>query len=472
MKKYSLARGLKEKHIRLITLGGIIGSCYFLGSGYLIQETGPGAILSYLLGGLIVVSVMYCLGELTVAHKDNSFIGYKAKYISPTWATGVGWSYWLTWVTYVPSEMIAAGIIMNTFFPQISSVIWAIFFGALITCINLLHVSSFGELEYWLAYIKITAIVGFTILAIAIFLGLMGSHHHFVGTSVLKDNGGFFPKGVLSIFLTMVVVLVNFQGSEIIGITAAESKDPEKSIPAAIKAVTVRIVLLYIVPILMLVVIFPWNKAGLSQTVFADALQHYGLKTVAGCFAFVILTAAISTSNSGLYSCVRALYTMGMGRMAPSYFMKLNDNKVPKRATIFSILICWVFVIIYTFDRSEFMYKYLLALSGFSGSIAWISICWTQYRFRKKMIMENKLETLKFKTPWFPYLTLASIWVQISCLVVMVFTPALRASLYVGIPALILPMIIYKAKGVFKSKKEHRYKVYRPSISPLTPTSV
>jgi AAT family amino acid transporter len=194
VKKYSLTRGLKERHIQLITLGGIIGSCYFLGSGYLLQSTGPAAIFSYLLGGLIIVSVMYCLGELAVAHKEASFINFASKNISPMWATGVGWSYWMTWVTYVPSEMIAAGIIMNAFFPHISPVVWAIFFGVLITGINLANVSSFGELEYWLAYIKIAALVAFTIIAIGIFLGFLGTEHHFIGTSVLKSSGGFFPK--------------------------------------------------------------------------------------------------------------------------------------------------------------------------------------------------------------------------------------------------------------------------------------
>jgi AAT family amino acid transporter len=231
---------------------------------------------------------------------------------------------------------------------------------------------------------------------------------------------------------------------------------PSTRYQEAVKNVTIRILALYVVPMLMLVLIYPWNKASLSQTVFASTLDHYGFRMAAGCFSFVILTAAISTSNSGLYAGIRALYSMGMGHMAPAYFIKLNDNKVPKRATIFSIIVCWIFVIVYTFERSDFMYKYLLALSGFSGAIAWISICWTQYRFRKKIIQQNKLDTLKFKVPFFPYLTLASIWIQISCLAVMIFTPELRVSLYIGVPMLFLPMVFYKAKEVLKTIKHIR----------------
>lgn len=454
MHKNTLSRGLKKRHMQMITLGGIIGSCYFLGSGYVLELTGPAAVISYFIGGLIVVSVMLSLGELSVANKDISFIGYKAKYLSPTWATGIGWSYWLTWVSYVPSEMIAAGIIMNVFVPAVSPVIWAILFGAVITAMNLINVSLFGELEYWLAYVKIAALVGFSAIAFLIVIGFAGHAPaevpHYIGWSVIRESGGFFPKGFVAILLTMVIVLVNFQGSEIIGLTAAESEEPEKTIPSAIRNVTMRILALYVVPMFLLVMIFPWNKASLSQSVFADALGHYGFNTLAGCFSFIILTAAISTSNSGLYAAARALYSLAMGRMAPAYFMKLNNNKIPHRATIFSIIVTWAFVIFYTLDQSEFVYKYLLALSGFSGALCWLSIGLTQYRFRRQA--EAKGRVLKFKTPFFPYLTLSCVALQIICLIAMVFTPDLRSSLYVGVPICIIPMILYKIKEYLKNK--------------------
>lgn len=455
MRKNTLARGLKKRHIQLITLGGIIGSCYFLGSGYVLQLTGPAAVISYFIGGMIVVSVMFSLGELAVANKDSSFINYQAKYLSHTWATGVGWAYWMTWVSYVPSEMIAAGIIMNTFFPHISPVVWAISFGGVITIMNLINVSLFGELEYWLAYVKIFALVGFSILAFLIVIGLIGTTPEgtasaFVGWSVIREAGGFFPKGFAAILLTMVIVLVNFQGSEIVGLAAAESEDPVHTIPSAIRNVTVRIVALYVVPMFLLVMIFPWNKAGLDNSIFADALSKYGFTKIAGLFSFIILTAAISTSNSGLYAGARAIYSLAMGRMAPAYFIKLNKSKIPQRATILSILVTWVFVIFYTFDQSDYVYKYLLALSGFSGAMCWLSIGWTQYRFRKQA--EAKGQELKFKVPFFPYSTLAAIWAQVICIAAMVFIPDLRASLYVGIPIFVVPMLLYMIKEKLKAK--------------------
>ena len=213
-----MVRGLKNRHLQLIALGGIIGSGYFLGTGYVISKAGPASFLAYLLGGLIVFSVMLCLGELAVAVPiSGSFVNYAREYISPAWACGVGWCYWITWVSYVPSEMIAGGIIMNGYFPEISTMWWAVLFGLMITFINLSCVETFGEMEFWLALIKVVALLMFVVLAILIFFGVIGTQG-FLGTTVLLGSGGFTPNGSWSVFLTMVLILVNFQGSQIIGL--------------------------------------------------------------------------------------------------------------------------------------------------------------------------------------------------------------------------------------------------------------
>lgn len=269
MEGSQMNRGLKPRHLNLIALGGIIGSGYFLGTGYVLGKAGPAAVLAYLLGGLIVLSVMLCLGELAVHRPvSSSFVTYAREYISPAWACGVGWAYWITWVTYVPAEMIAAGIIMNKFIPAVGPALWAVLFGAVITVINLFHVEKFGETEFWLALVKIVALVMFSGLALFIVFGGLGDGG-FIGLSVLSQGGGFSPNGYWAVFLTMVVILVNFQGSEIIGLAAGECREPEKSIPRAIRNVTWRIIGLYIVPIFLLVLIYPWDKASLEESVFA-----------------------------------------------------------------------------------------------------------------------------------------------------------------------------------------------------------
>lgn len=430
----------------MISLGGIIGSGYFLGTGYVLEKAGPAAILAYLLGGLIVLCVMLCLAELAVAKPvSGSFVTYAKENISATWACGVGWAYWLNWIAYVPSEMIAAGIIMNKFIPEVSQLWWAVLFGLIVTIINLFHVDKFGESEFWLAIIKIAALVAFSGLSLLICMGVIGDAG-FLGTSVLFGSGGFAPNGYWSIILTMVIILVNFQGSEIIGLAAGECREPEKSIPIAVRNVTWRIIALYIIPISLLISILPWDQATLSESVFAAALSKYGLSKISSVFAFVVLTAAISCSNSGLYGSGRALHALAKLGMAPKWLGSLNKNGMPQNSVLLSVCACWLIILLYTFDASETAYTYLLAVSGFTGAMAWISICWSQYNFRKRMIAENKVHLLKYKTPFFPYVTLFGIWVQVICLVVIAFTADLRSTLYAGIPMLVLPMLWYRLR--------------------------
>ena len=446
MNESKMNRGLKNRHLQLISLGGVIGSGYFLGTGYVLENAGPAAILAYLLGGIIVLCVMLCLAELAVEKPvSGSFVTYAREHISPTWACGVGWAYWTTWVAYVPSEMIAAGIIMNNFIPEVSQLWWAVFFGLLVTILNLFHVDKFGESEFWLSLIKIVALAAFSIVAGLICLGLIGDQGY-IGTKVLLGSGGFAPNGYWSIVLTMVIILVNFQGTEIIGLAAGECEKPEKSIPIAVRNVTWRIIALYIIPISLLISILPWDKAGLDESVFAAAVTQYGLSGFGAFFAFVILTAAISCSNSGLYGAARALHALARMEMAPSALGHINKNGMPSRSILVSICACWAVILLYSFDPNSALYTYLLAVSGFTGAIAWISICWSEYRSRKRKIAEGTEGALRYKTPFFPYVTLFGIWAQVFCLIVMVFEPELREALYAGIPMLIFPMAWYRLR--------------------------
>ena len=446
MNESKMNRGLKNRHLQLISLGGVIGSGYFLGTGYVLEKAGPAAILAYLLGGVIVLCVMLCLAELAVEKPvSGSFVTYAREHISPTWACGVGWAYWTTWVAYVPSEMIAAGIIMNNFIPEVSQLWWAVFFGLLVTILNLFHVDKFGESEFWLSLIKIVSLAAFSIVAGLICLGLIGDQGY-IGTKVLLGSGGFAPNGYWSIVLTMVIILVNFQGTEIIGLAAGECEKPEKSIPIAVRNVTWRIIALYIIPISLLISILPWDKAGLDESVFAAAVTQYGLSGFGAFFAFVILTAAISCSNSGLYGAARALHALARMEMAPSALGHINKNGMPSRSILVSICACWAVILLYSFDPNSALYTYLLAVSGFTGAIAWISICWSEYRSRKRKIAEGTEGALRYKTPFFPYVTLFGIWAQVFCLIVMVFEPELREALYAGIPMLIFPMAWYRLR--------------------------
>lgn len=399
----ALAKTLKPRHIELIALGGIIGSCFFLGTGYVLSEVGPAAIIAYILAGIIVYCVTLCLAELTAnSPNSGSFIHYTAKYVSPSIACGMGWSYWLNWIIYIPSECIAGGIIMHTFLPSVPTYLWATLFGLFITIINLTKVKLFGEIEFWLALIKIIALGLFSLVAILIFFNIINNDTGGVlGSTYIVGEEGFFPKGKLILITTMVILLVNFQGSEIIGLAASESNDAGKQMPKIAKHVAVRIVGLYVIPVFLLATIFPWQQMNLSDSVFATALQHYHLDKFAGAFAFVVLVAAFSCANSGFYAAVRSLYGLSKMRMAPSIFRKLNSSSIPHYAVYVSIAGVWIFLILSFKLTASAAFTNLLAMSGFTATICWICICWSQYNFRKQMVQKMQLKKWYSKRHYF-----------------------------------------------------------------------
>lgn len=471
-----LKRGLKDRHVQMIALGGIIGSAFFLGTGSIVKDVGPSAFLAYALGGLIVYLVMIALGELAVAIPiSGSFVTYASEFISPSWAAGVGWSYVFNWMAYIPAECIAGGIIMKSFIPGTSEWMWAIGFGIIITVVNISHVKAFGEIEFWLSIIKVMAIVVFCVVAIMIYLNFIPNSqpNGVIGTKNLLGNGGLFPSGGFVMLTTMVMLLVNFQGVEIIGLTAGEAKDPSKTIPSAVRSITVRVILLFMVPVFLLVTIFPWKDAGVEDgSVFAAAMQQYGLNWAAGLFSFVVLTAALSCANSGLYSTVRVTWAMAREGMAPKILGKLNKHAVPGNAALFVIGGVWVFLAGSYFFSASSVFVALLSISGFTGTMAWISIIWSQINFRKRLTANGySIKDLKYVAPGFPYLAHLGLWGMVGCLLFCAFNESLRIGFYAGVPMLIIPIIIHKLRKVdhellAKAHKKVRFDdVFRPKAA-------
>lgn len=445
-------RALKDRHVQLIALGGIIGSGYFLGTGEIVQQVGPAVFLAYILGGLIVYLTMLCMGELAVAIPiSGSFITYTAEFISPTIACGVGWAYWISWIAYIPAECIAGGIIMQHF-TGINGYLWAVLIGLLITYINISKVGTFGEIEFWLALIKITALMAFILLALLIFFGLIhGPHTHgFIGGKYIFNRGGFFPNGYMPLITAMVLLLVNYQGSEIIGLAAGESINPGYMIPRAIRAVTFRILFIYIMPIFCLVLIFPWNKASLHNSVFSDALSYHGLHWAGVVTSLVTLSATLSCSNSGVYGVIRSLNALACNGMAPRKLGKLNQHAVPQNAGILTLIAIWTLLgLSHLFGQTK-LYIALLLVSGFTGGIAWISLCWSQINFRKKLYQAGyTLADLKYKTPGSPYTGIAAIILMTICLLFLSFGQDIsyKLAFFLGLISFVIPMIIYKLGG-------------------------
>ena len=470
-------RALKDRHIQLIALGGIIGSGYFLSTGVVIHNVGPSVCLAYLLGGLIIYLTMLCMGELAVAIPiSGSFINYTADFISPTFACGVGWSYWISWVAYIPAECLAGGIIME-YFTGINSYTWAILFGLLITYINTVKVGTFGEIEFWLALIKIMALFGFVVLSLLIFFGIIHGNRpaEFIGTHYLLGNGGLFPHGIMPFLSAMVLLLVNYQGSEIIGLAAGESINPAQMIPKAIRNVTLRILFIYIVPVFCLVLIFPWQNANLNNSVFAEALQWYGQTWAGIATSIVTLLATLSCANSGVYGIVRSLHALACNGMAPKKLAKLNHNAVPQNAGIITLLSIWLLLLVSYFFGKSSLYISLLIVSGFTGAIAWISLCWAQINFRKRLIAAGySAADLGYQTPGSPYTGRLAIVLMVFCLLFLLMNQdsTYQIAFAIGSFILIIPMIAYRVLNLGQSRAQLLKNSPHPNFDSLFPTKL
>ncbi len=435
----SLRRSLGPLQIQLISLGGIIGSGYFLGLGATLAENGAWALLAYLVGGLIVWLVAMAMGELCVAMpREGGFVTHAHELFGPKWgpvlASGVGWSYWFNWCAYIPSEMIAGGMILNGFFPQISIMAWATVFGLAITAVNLMNVRFFGQIESALALLKIAAIGLFTAIGAWFWIRHFGD-----ATQAIVPSFSEPAITPLSFFAAMVLVLVNFQGTELIALSAAETKDPASSIPKASRNVAIRIIAMYALPIAILIMTYPILRAGVEQSVFAEALSHYGFGNFGLFFKIVIVAAALSCANSGLYGAVRAMYGLGRERLAPVWVTRLNEQSVPARATWLTIAMCWLVLSLYLLFEGSNFYVWLLSLSGFTGAVCWISIAFCQIRLRKLQAKEGVQRGTLYRMPGFPILSWLSVVLQVLCVSLVVFHPNLRTALILGLPAFLIP---------------------------------
>lgn len=467
-------RGLKDRHVQLIALGGIIGSGYFLGTGEVINLVGPAVFIAYMLGGLIIYLTMLCMGELAVAIPiSGSFVTYTSDFISPSIACGVGWSYWISWVAYIPAECVAGGIIMEMF-TGVNGYVWAVGFGLLVTFINLAKVDTFGEIEFWLALVKIIALMGFVILAGLIFFGVVHGTEPpgFLGLKYIWGDGGLLPNGILSLLTAMVLLLVNYQGSEIIGLAAGESENPARMIPHAIRNVTLRILFIYIIPVFCLVLIFPWQKAGLANSVFAEALNFYGLKWAGAVTSFVTLTATLSCANSGFYGTVRSLNALARDGMAPHAFAKFNQNAIPQNAVIATLIGVWLLLGVGYFFGQTKLYIALLLVSGFTGALAWISLCASQIRFRNRLYQAGyTTKDLRYVTPYSPYTGLVAIVLMFISLFFLVLNkdPVYKLAFGIGMVSFIVPIGIYKLFDLSKKRRKALHVKSRVKFQDLFP---
>lgn len=446
----TLKRELKSRHILMIALGGVIGTGLFMSSGYTIHEAGPGgALAAYIWGGFVMYLTMLCLGELAVRVPDaGSYQTYATKFISPSAGYVVGWMSWLNWSVTIGLELITVSLLMKRWFPDVSTWVWCVVFTLFLFFINALSTKSFGEVEFWFAGIKVITIIAFILLGGAVVFGFLqvdGQPAPFL--SNFTDHGGLFPNGFGAIVVTMIAVNFSFQGTELVGIAAGESKDPDKAIPKAINSTVWRILVFFILSIFILAALFPWEKANAVESPFVEVFEGIGIPYAADIMNLVIITAVLSVANSGLYATSRMLWSMSNQGMINPVFGKLNKRGVPMVALIVSLGVGCLSLLSGIFAE-ETVYLWLLSIAGFGAVFTWLSIAVSSLLARRKYIAAGgRAEDLKYRTPLYPFVPILAIVCNLIVIVSLAFIPEQRISLYCGVPFLIACYLYYHYAG-------------------------
>ena len=434
----ALKRAMSTRHLVMLSLGGAIGTGLFLGSGEVIAQTGPvAAIIAYILGGLIAYMVMLCLGELAV-HMPvaGSFGAYAQKYIGPGTGYMISWVYWLTWTATLGTEFTAAALLMQEWFPHISMWIWTIIFAITIFALNLSSTRIFAESEFWLALVKVVTVVAFIILGLLAIFGLIPFHG--AESAPLFHNltaQGWFPQGLVPIFTTMLIVNFAFSGTELIGVAAGETKDPAVNVPKAINAAIWRLLIFFVGTIVVISALLPFQVAGLggesvSNSPFVTVFNYIGIPYADDIMRFVIITALLSAANSGLYAASRMMWSLSAQRQLPQVFSRLSSSGTPIIALVVTMFGAIPGLLSEHF-APETIFKNLLGIAAFTMVIVWMSICWSQFNFRRAWYKAgHSAKDLKFAAPLYPIVPiLGFVFCFITC-ISMVFDPTMRISFF------------------------------------------
>lgn len=424
-------RGLKDRHVQLIALGGAIGVGLFLGSGRAIGQAGPGLILAYAAAGAIIFFIMRALGELML-HRPvaGSFATYAEEYVSPFAGFATGWSYWFMWVVTGMAEITAVGIYTHFWFPDVPQWIPALVTLGVLYGVNLVAVKLFGELEFWFALIKIVAIVALLIGGPLFLIFGSGEHAEAARVSNLWDHGGLFPMGMLGVVLALQMVMFAFQGVELLGVTAGEVEDPAKSLPKATNAVVWRILVFYIGALLVMMMLVPWTEFTAGESPFVMVFERMGFPAAALAINFVVITAAASSCNSGIFSTGRMLYTLSHFGQAPKAFGKVNKNHVPAHGITASVAVMFLGVVLnYFIPEQVFVYVTSVALVGSLWTWGMIMIAHNGYR---RAIARGEAEPVSFRLPGAPYTNWLVVAFLIMVAVFLGFDEGTRVALYVA----------------------------------------
>jgi AAT family amino acid transporter len=456
MANKDLNRDLKSRHIQMIALGGTIGVGLFMGSASTIQWTGPSVMLAYAISGIFIFLIMRAMGEmLYVEPSTGSFATFGYKYIHPLAGYMTAWSNWFQWVIVGMAEIIAVGTYMQYWFPDLPPWIPGFIAMIILGAANLISVKSFGEIEFWFALIKIVTIILMIVAGIGLIFFGIGNGGEAIGLLNLWEHGGLFTGGWKGFFFALSLVVAAYQGVELVGITAGEAKDPKKTLTKAIQSTIWRILIFYIGAIFVIVTVYPWDQLDAIGSPFVATFAKVGITAAAGFINFVVITAAMSGCNSGIYSAGRMLYTLGINGQAPKFFAKVSHGGVPLFGT-FGVLIGLAIGVVLSYIAPENLFVHVYSASVLPGMIPWFVILISQIQFRKRN--RAKMDQHPFKMPFAPFTNYLTIAFLLMVLIGMWINEETRISLIVGIGFLAVVVISYYAFRIDKRVRTHDQK--------------
>ncbi|MBU5212760.1 amino acid permease [Heyndrickxia oleronia] len=449
MNNQELHRGLEERHITLMSLGACIGVGLFLGSAQTIELAGPAILIAYVIAGAMMFIIMRALGEMAIQNPvAGSFSRYAQEYLGPLAGFLTGWNYWFLWVVTCMAEITAVGVYMDLWFPDVPRWIWALAALVIMTLVNLITVKAYGEFEFWFALIKIVAIIAMIVIGLMIILFGFGNGGIATGISNLWKHGGFAPNGIKGILMSLQMVMFAYLGIEMLGVTAGEAKNPEKTISRAVNSVFWRILIFYVGALFVIMSIYPWNEIGTSGSPFVMTFEKIGIRQAAGIINFVVLTAALSSCNSGIFSTGRMLFNLAEQNQAPTSLKKVSKSGVPSLAIVLSAAALLIGVIL-NYLVPEKVFTWVTSISTFGAIWTWAMILLSQLKYRKNLSAEEKAK-IKFKAPFWPYGSYIALAFLIMVVILMGFFPDTRIALIVGPLWLLLLVAVYYGKGMNK----------------------
>ena len=378
-----LSRSLQSRHIQMIAIGGAIGTGLFLGSGSAIRKAGPSIILSYLIVGIFCFFMMRAVGELLLSDiSKHSFLDFVKQYLGDRMEFVAGWTYWSCWLSLAMADLTATGIYLKYWFPHLPQWVGPLVIIILLLMVNLINVGMFGEFESWFSMIKVAAIIALIVVG----LGMTIFHYHSGNTTAsfrnLVSHGGIFPTGPIGFLMSFQMVVFAFVGIEMVGLTAGETKDPERDLPRAINSLPIRIGLFYIGSMIAIMCVAPWNRITTTSSPFVQVFSGIGITSAAAILNFVVLTAAMSATNSAIFSTSRTLHALASGGNAMQSFTKLSRHMVPNTALHFSSAILFV-VVILNYLMPSGIFNMISGVSTINFVFVWLIMIWCHIKFRQ-----------------------------------------------------------------------------------------